>query len=157
MFGSERLVQQVVDSILAQSAMASKQGQVADCDTEEKQEAWSAETASKIILTGQKVCCEECVQCWCFLYFLGRGVFFCFWTIFIILQQIKFEVDIQESCLVWVKIFVGGTSCTCSDELQYNMELVINIICVTYFFMWLSLQSAKLNAIGHMSVVMKYV
>lgn len=61
-FGSERLVQRVVDSILAQSARA---------DREEKQEQegegkeepmtfgdgsdpWSAETASKIILTGQK-------------------------------------------------------------------------------------------------------
>ena len=57
-FGSERLVQQVVDTILAQSATLIKQ----DDKNEElsvasgsDNDVWSAETASKIILTGPKV------------------------------------------------------------------------------------------------------
>ena len=52
-FGSERLVQRVVDTILAQTAIVNK-----DADKMEEGEpsdAWSAEQASKIILTGHKV------------------------------------------------------------------------------------------------------
>ncbi|XP_053384067.1 deubiquitinating protein VCPIP1-like [Mercenaria mercenaria] len=57
-FGSERLVQRVVDSILAQSAMLIRQEE-GEKDKEEPMaeepvDAWSADTASKIILTGQK-------------------------------------------------------------------------------------------------------
>ncbi|XP_060561991.1 deubiquitinating protein VCPIP1-like isoform X2 [Ruditapes philippinarum] len=57
-FGSERLVQRVVDSILAQSAMLNKREAAEKIKEEgmavEPIDAWSADTASKIILTGQK-------------------------------------------------------------------------------------------------------
>ena len=53
-FGSERLVQRVVDTILAQTAIVNKD---ADNKMEEGEpfDAWSSEQASKIILTGHKV------------------------------------------------------------------------------------------------------
>ncbi|KAL4225382.1 Deubiquitinating protein [Mactra antiquata] len=61
-FGSERLVQRVVDSILRQSAMLNKERgrETTPDDTDDNQrmddnsDVWSADTASKIILTGQK-------------------------------------------------------------------------------------------------------
>ena len=52
-FGSERLVQRVVDTILAQTAVASREDN--KMEEGEPSDAWSSEQASKIILTGHKV------------------------------------------------------------------------------------------------------
>ena len=51
-FGSERLVQRVVDTILAQTAVASRDDKM---EEGEPSDVWSSEQASKIILTGHKV------------------------------------------------------------------------------------------------------
>ncbi|WAR01801.1 VCIP1-like protein [Mya arenaria] len=54
-FGSERMVQQVVDSILAQSAASLKEGGATQRqDSEKPMDTFNPETASKIILTGFK-------------------------------------------------------------------------------------------------------
>lgn len=56
-FGSERLVQRVVDTILRNTAKrdAAEKVEEGDKDSEKMAESWNAESSSKIILTGHKV------------------------------------------------------------------------------------------------------